>query len=571
MPSSPFLQRLKERKLVQWALAYLAGAWVLYEVTATVGGHWALPDLFFRGLFVVIFVGFFITLILAWYHGEKGRQRVSGPELLMVATLLVIAGGVLAMLGGDEEVPESTEGVVLAPVQDDRPSIAILPLDNISPNPEDAWFADGMQEEITSRLSKISGLKVISRTSVMRYRDSEARPPAAQIAALLDVDFLLEGSARISGSLVRLTAQLIDARRDAHLWVEEYDRELSTENLFAVQSEIAQRIASSMRALLTPEEQTRIEARPTESLEAYTAYLLGRSLWDQWNEESFRRQIEYYEEAIREDSTFALGYAALGEVLAAALWRFQTFITVDEAHDRALAAVNRALELDDGLAQAHNTLGYIKMTFDWDLPGAEEEFRRAMELNPNLVDSHTYLGCEALAYTHRFDEAIAEMEIAVSLSPLDRYTHDCLNATLFVAGRYDEWHEHHRLMQELFPDFGETMGWFYNVLVAEERWEEVIQWIPESPLAPFAYMGLGRREEALALAARFADGNVSQRMNVCTAIGDFDCAFAAIKESLRARNPNVLGWPNVIPYFGVLRTDPRWADYMRRIGVEDRR
>jgi hypothetical protein len=162
VPSTPLLQRLKERKLVQWGLAYLAGAWVLYEVTATVGGHWQLPDLFFRGLFVILSIGFLITLILAWYHGEKGRQRVSGPELLMVAALLVVAGVALPMLPGGDEDPDAA--AIPLPSDEDRPGIAVLPFDNISPNPDDAWFADGMQEEITSKLSILGGLSVRGRT-----------------------------------------------------------------------------------------------------------------------------------------------------------------------------------------------------------------------------------------------------------------------------------------------------------------------------------------------------------------------------------------------------------------------
>ena len=159
MPTPSLLQRLKERKLVQSGLAYLAGAWVLYEVTSTVGGAWNLPNALLQGLFVVLAIGFFVTLILAWYHGEKGRQRVSGPELLMVAALLVVAGVALSILPGREEQTGQTDTASIAAVEDPRPSIAVLPLDNISPNPEDAYFADGMHEELTS-IHLVSSLRL---------------------------------------------------------------------------------------------------------------------------------------------------------------------------------------------------------------------------------------------------------------------------------------------------------------------------------------------------------------------------------------------------------------------------
>lgn len=175
MPSPSLLQRLKKRKLVQWAVAYLAGAWVLFEVSDAVGGRWNLPDVLFQGLFVLLPIGFFIILVLAWYHGEKGRQRVSGPELLMVAALMVVAGVALSSLdrgGEDSPSPEPSEAAV---VEDDRPSIAVLPFENFSPDSADDYFADGMQEEITSKLAIISGLSVRGRSSVMQHREN--RPP----------------------------------------------------------------------------------------------------------------------------------------------------------------------------------------------------------------------------------------------------------------------------------------------------------------------------------------------------------------------------------------------------------
>ena len=212
MPDSSLLQRLKERKLVQWAVAYLAGAWVLYEVTATVGGHWHLPDVFFQGLFVVLGVGFFVALVLAWYHGEKGRQRVSGPELLMVAALLVVAGGLVSVLPGDEEAPEAaglSDLARFAALDVDWPTIAVLPLANLSADEENSYFAAGIHEELLRLLSLVRELRVISRTSVLSYAGADKG--IREIAAELGARYIVEGSVQEDRGRVRIQVQLIDA------------------------------------------------------------------------------------------------------------------------------------------------------------------------------------------------------------------------------------------------------------------------------------------------------------------------------------------------------------------------
>jgi serine/threonine-protein kinase len=204
------LQRLKERKLFQWALAYLAGAWLVFQGIEVLAEPWNLSQSIIRAIHVLLGIGFVLVLVLAWYHGEKGRQRVSGPELLMIAALLVIAGILLAVARPKEEAATTSEAATA--VEGEKPAIAVLPFDNFRPNPNDAYFADGMHEEIIRQLPRISGIKVISRTSVMQCRES--RPLARQIAGELGVGFLLEGSARKAEDQVRLTVQLIDVSSD---------------------------------------------------------------------------------------------------------------------------------------------------------------------------------------------------------------------------------------------------------------------------------------------------------------------------------------------------------------------
>ncbi|MFH1765397.1 MAG: tetratricopeptide repeat protein [Gemmatimonadota bacterium] len=436
MPSPSLLQRLKERKLVQWGLAYLAGAWVLFEVSDAVGGRLGWPDPLYHGLLLVLAVGFFVALILAWYHGEKGRQRVSGPELLMVAALMVIAGGVLSVLPGGEPATGPEHVTSPPPVDDSRPSIAVLPLDNISPNPEDAYFAAGMHEELTTRISQISALFVISRSSVERYSDRATRPSVPEIAvALGDVDYVLEGSARIAGTQVRITVQLIDGKTDGHLWSDTFDGPYSVEESIEVQSRIAREIASAIRVEISPDEDRRISILPTENLEAYTFFLRGRNQFSNRSAENIREAIRYYEAAIEQDSAFALAWAGI-----ATAWTVLPFYEVMPSREgfvRGWDAAQRAMELDDGLAEVHAVFGALALYHEWDWESAEKHLLRAIELDPNYAEGHFWLGT-ARCFLGQRDQGIESLETTVRLSPLAGNFQSTLALFLFDAGRVQE-------------------------------------------------------------------------------------------------------------------------------------
>jgi serine/threonine-protein kinase len=346
MPTPSLLQRLKERKLVQWALAYLAGAWVVVQLLDAVKDPLGLSPAIHQAILFLLAIGFLLTLVLAWYHGEKGRQRVSGPELLMVAALLVVAGVALSTLGSGSN-PSYPETSTPAPSGDDRPGIAVLPLENHSPNPDDAFFADGMLEEITSKLSTISALRVISRSSVMQYR--EARPSSPQIARELNVDFLMEGSARLAGDRVRLTVQLIDAREDEHLWADDYDLDLSAENLFEAEAEVARQIAFGVGVNLTPEERDEVARVLTADTDAYLLYMQGNEAFiferQRGQSRSTYPSIGLYERALELDPGFALAHARLALSL--------TYTSPDGDRDqRARREAELALSILQGLAEA---------------------------------------------------------------------------------------------------------------------------------------------------------------------------------------------------------------------------
>ncbi|UCC83778.1 MAG: tetratricopeptide repeat protein [Gemmatimonadota bacterium] len=442
---SSFLQRLKERKLFQWALAYLAGAWLVLQAMEVTAEPFGWPLALQRGITILLVVGFFVALVVAWYHGEKGRQRVSGPELLMIAALLGIAAILLAILRPEAEAPATPYTGL--PVEGEKPAIAVLPFDNFSPDPDDAYFADGMHDEIITQLQRISAIKVISRTSVMQYR--EARPPARQIAQALRVDFLLEGSARKDEEQVRLTVQLIDARVDEHVWAENYDRDLSAARLFEIQDDVARRVAESLAARLSPEESRRIEAQPTDNLAAYELYMLGRYHFHTrrtTGRDGLERAAEFFRLAIEADSGFALAYSGLANLCAARrfYWRYDpgaspsTRRSEMEASDSVAAwAARRAVALDSASAEAHTALGIVLTYVEHDWEAAEREFLIATELNPNHVTAYNFYG-DLLLFRRRWDEAIRVESRALELDPLSAIHRAQLAQGFSGAGRLAE-------------------------------------------------------------------------------------------------------------------------------------
>src|SRR5258705_3734138 len=271
-----FFQRLKQRKLVQWAIAYVAVAFALLQGIDIVAQQFGWPEGVRRGITLGLIVGFFVTLVLAWYHGERGAQRVGDTELLIIGLVLALGGGFLwrfaAARSADNKtatMPNESRSVINAK------SIAVLPFENLSRDPDNAYFTDGVQDEILTYLAKIADLKVISRTSVLQYKSGVARN-LREIAQQLGVANVVEGSVQRSGNRVRVNAQLIDARTDAHLWAQTYDRDLA--DVFAIQSEIAKAIADQLQAKLSPSEKKAIEQPPTSDLTAFDQYSRAKTL-----------------------------------------------------------------------------------------------------------------------------------------------------------------------------------------------------------------------------------------------------------------------------------------------------
>jgi TolB-like protein/Flp pilus assembly protein TadD len=449
MPSPSLLQRLKERKLVQWALAYLAGAFVVFQAIEVLAEPWGISPTIQRGVHIVLLAGLLIALVLAWYHGEKGRQRVSGPELLIVAVLLILGGVTLSLVG---EAPASE---LRSPLRDgdNRPGIAVLPCANMSTAPEDEYLSAALHDEILLQLQKISSLFSIGRTSVLKY--SVDPPSTSEIASALGVGFIGECSVQKYGNQIRLIFQLLDGRSGGQLWAQDYDRDLSAGNLFAIQSDIARQVASSMRAVLTPEEQARVDSRPTENLEAYDHYLIARSHLNERNDTGFAEAIDHFREAIQADSAFAQAYVGLAEsyVLLAA---YDLRVPI-EVLGEANTALSKALEIDDGLPEAHATLGLIRL-LEWDWPGSEVEFTRAIELLPGYAPAHHWYGLYLIVMGNT-EQALREIRQAQHLDPLSPVIATEVGLPAYFAGQFDQALGHFQNAIEMNPSFIAAHSW----------------------------------------------------------------------------------------------------------------
>jgi serine/threonine-protein kinase len=345
-------------------------------------------------------------------------------------------------------------------------SVAVLPFLNLSADPENEYFADGITEDVIAQLSRIGELKVISRTSVMAFKHREQG--AREIAGQLNVATLLDGSVRRAGERVRIVAHLIEAATDRHLWSATYDRDLA--DIFAIQTDVAVAIADALKAELTPQEKTRLSRRPTENLEAYQLYLRARHGLTQLSEKGLETTIAYLEQAIALDPGYAMAYATLAYAYAeAGLGVVSSALKPAEAYRLAREAATKAMALDPNLAEAHTMLGLIKFSHDFDYEGAEREFKRALEIDPRSGDALDLYG-RLLGALERYDEALGMQRRAHEVDPLEHRLD--LMSTLLRAGRYDEALPAAQDLVEKEPFFGHahtTLGWTYILMGRHEE------------------------------------------------------------------------------------------------------
>jgi len=457
------------------------------------------------------------------------------------------------------------------------PSIAVLPFRNLSTDPENEYFADGITEDVIAQLSKVRALKVISSGSVMRFKNREQS--LQEIGAALDVSTLLEGSVRRAGSRVRIVAELIDAETNRQLWAETYDRELT--DIFAIQSDVALQITGRLEAELSPEERSRIRQAPTDDIQAYQSYLLGKHCVSRWTQEGVDQGLKHLEDAVARDPNFALAYSVMAYTYTSIGLGVAGSLPAAEAFRRAKTAVTRALEIDSGLSEAHSALGYLKYGSEYDWAGAERELKRAIELNPNSGVVYDHYGL-MLSGLERYDEAIAMQRRASELDPLAHRMD--IATTMLRAGRYDEALDTINRVVASDPHFAlahATLGWAHLLRGQMDQGigalQQALALSPESTLflgqLGQAYARAGRTNEARDVLRRLEEMSKQRYVSpyhiayVYTGLGEYDRAMDWLERAYEERAGAMFGIKGSF-LFTPLREHPRFRALLRKMNLD---
>ena len=454
-------------------------------------------------------------------------------------------------------------------------SIAVLPFANLSEDKGNAYFAEGIQEEILTRLAKVADLKVISRTSTQHFKSSPGNLP--EIAKQLGVAHILEGSVQKASDQVRVNVQLINALTDAHLWAETYDRKLT--DIFAVESDIAKTIAETLQAKLTGSEKSSIAKVPTTNPEAYELYLKGRFFWNKRTAEDLRKAIDYFNAAIAKDPDYALAYAAVAQS-----WLILPAYgggSPRECIPPAEAAISRALELDESSSDAHAARGMLLAGYQFDYPAGKKEYERALELNPNDATAHHWFATDVLAALGDSEAEIAEMRRARDLDPLSLVINTNLGAALLRARRFDEAIAQLRRTVALDDRFGygrQTLGMALElkgqIPEAIAEYQAAIALDPSPAylsLLGHVYGTIGRKDEATKLLGQIQDISKSRYVDpyffalIHLGLGDREAALSALEKSFEELNGNTLEYIRTDPFLDPLRGDPRFEALAEKI------
>src|SRR5215469_5007040 len=496
----------------------------------------------------------------------KFRQAAQKRRWALIAALILLAGAV-----GGGYYFFSQRPAFKPPDK----SIAVLPFENLSRDPDNAYFADGIQEEILTRLAKIADLKVISRTSTQQFQSKPAN--LSQIAKKLGVANILEGSVQRSADQIRVNVQLVKAATDVHLWADTFDRKLT--DIFAVESDIATAIADTLQAKLNGAEKQLISSQPTSDLTAYELYLKGRSLWRKRSGDNIPKAIAFYEQAIARDPNYALAYAGMAEAYVVLPWFTGT--VPRDATPKAKAAALKAVQLDDNLAEAHTALADV-LFWDFDMAGSISEFQRAIAQNPNYATAHHWYGSDPLRAIGRFDEAIAEGKRAIELDPLSPVINLDLGRTLMMARRYDEAIAQLRKTLEIDPTFFYAR---FNLGIALQLNGDVPAAIAEYTKAQqLADNNLGARVLLAITKTQSGDKDAAARMLaepeelsrhrsvhpywralLYLSLENRDEAIRWLEQAIAEHDGLNIAWIKVDPFLDPLRGDPRFETLVQKV------
>ena len=582
---------LRRRRVFRVAGFYIVGSWVLLQVAALALQSLDIPDSALVWVWVAAFVGFPLALILGWRYEltENGILRTSPAnadraedlslrrtDFLILVALAVV--GVTTVFGLIVEIRETEPDRIdsLASIEISRNSIAVLPLNNLSGDAEQEYFVSGMHEALIADLSRISGLKVISRTSTEQYRGSDK--PLPKIGAELGVANLIEGSVFRAGDQVRITVQLIDVATDEHLWAESYERNLT--DVLRLQSNVARAIADQIKVTLTPYEDTLLAASAEVDPEAYEFYLKGRFHWYRFTEADLKLALEYFQLAIDKDPEYALAYVGFADALATPA--HIGLMPTARVYPAAKRSVKRALELDGNLAEAHDLLARISFAYDWDWNAAERGFRRSISLKSGYPDVHIVYS-QFLAVTNRWDESLAEVRTGLELDPLNPWFRLELAKRLAWFGQYDEAREKTTELIKSQPDFWVSYQLLWLIAYEQGQFEEAVS------AAGNYYRLLGETALAAALERGIEDLEYSELMRRAADLletqstrpyvshieharlrmhaGDLDKALDRLEQA-HAQHESHLVYTIVEPLFRPVWNDERYQNLLRNMNFK---
>jgi TolB-like protein/Tfp pilus assembly protein PilF len=579
-----FFAELKRRNVYKVAVAYAVVGWLIAQIATQIFPFLEIPNWIVRLVIVLIAIGFPIALVIAWAfeatpEGIKrtevadamppttGKKRHAWIYIAAIGAAISVA---LFFLG------RYTMRTTIAPLSGPpAKSIAVLPFDNLSRDPDNAYFAEGVQDEILTRLAKVSDLKVISRTSTQRFKG--ATSDLREIAKQLGVANILEGTVQKTNDQVRVNVQLINALTDAHLWAEIYDRKLT--DIFAAESDIAKTIAETLQAKLTGSEKTAMSKAPTSNPEAYELYLKGRFFWNKRTGADLRKAIDYFNQAIGKDPNYALAYCGLADSYL--LLSAYGAAAPKDSVPHAKAAVKRALELDDTLAEAHASSARILSGFDFDSQRAIAEFERALQLNPNYATAHHWFAAGPLLALARFDQSIAEAKRSIELDPLSMINNADFGNDYYFARRYDEAIVQLRKTIEIEPHsylahyyLGEALQLKGQMPDAIAEYRRAVE-LDDDPFALAllgqSYARVGRRDEANKILTQLNQEAKTRYVDaygvglVFLGLGDKNHAMDELERAYRENDGGDIYNIRIDPMLDDLRGDPRFEALAEKI------
>src|SRR5438477_6995156 len=600
MADRNFFAELKRRNVYKVAVAYAVASWLVLQAASLLFATFEAPPWAMKVFVIAVALGFPVALVLAWAFEitQEGIKRESEMELdksitqhsgrkivaLTIAVAVVAAGlfvyqllrpGSISHLEGGPPATPNSEALAGARLSIPEKSIAVLPFDNLSDDKSNAYFAEGVQDEILTRLAKVADLKVISRTSTQRFKSAPA--DLREIAKQLSVAHILEGSVQKAGDSVRVNVQLINALTDAHLWADTYDRQLT--DIFAIESEIAKMIADILQAKLTGSEEKAISKKPTANSEAYELYLQGRFFWNKRTAADLRKSIDFFSQAIAKDPDYAQAYAALG----------QSYVILPaydggapkDCFPQGEIFAKKALALDPGSSEALAVIASAKALYQFDFAGAYRDYEKGIQLHPNDATTHHWFANDVLSNLGEYERELAEMRRALELDPLSPILHNNTGNAFVHNGRFDEAIAQYRKAVELDSTFYLAL-WNHGLLLELQGKipEAIAQYekagaITNDPISlgmlGHIYGTTGRKDEARKILEKLKKLRAERHIPahsvaiVALGLGEKEDALKWLAQAYQDRDGNAIAPIRIDPLFKPLRGDPRFEALAERV------